>query len=464
MALNIYNTNSRKKEKFIPINNQKVGLYTCGPTVYNYAHVGNLRTYVFEDILKRVLLYNNFSVKHVMNITDVGHLTSDADSGEDKMEKGAKAQKKTVWEIAKFYTAAFQKNLGDLNILHPNIWCKATDHIKEQIELIKKIEKNGYTYKTADGIYFDTSKFKNYGKLARLDIKGLEAGKRIDIKDKKNPTDFALWKFSPKNSQRQMEWESPWGKGFPGWHIECSAMAMKYLGETFDIHCGGIDHIPVHHTNEIAQAEAATGKPFVNYWLHGEFLLINEGRMGKSEGNFLTLEDLLTKKYHPLAYRYFCLTAHYRRQLNFSWEALSGAQNALNNLYSSISNYEEPTDIDSVYQEKFCQAINDDLNMPQALAILWDLVKSDMETSKKLATLFDFDKVLGLQLEEAYDHAEENQAETPVAILELAEQRQIARNEKNWKVSDELRKKINNLGYNIEDTKEGYSIKNIPPA
>src|SRR3989344_952205 len=272
--LKFYNTLTRAKEEFKPQNPPAVGLYTCGPTVYNYAHIGNLRTYIFEDILKRALVANGFEVNHVMNITDVGHLTSDADVGEDKMEKGAKREGKTVWDIAEFYTKAFKEDMRRLNLVEPDIWCKATDHIAEQIELIQRLEKRGFTYLIDDGVYFDTTKDPHYGKLARLDIAGLRAGARIEmVKDKRNPTDFALWKLSPDNEQRQMEWESPWGKGFPGWHIECSAMAMKYLGETFDIHCGGIDLIPVHHTNEIAQAENATGKKFVHTWLHGEFLL-----------------------------------------------------------------------------------------------------------------------------------------------------------------------------------------------
>lgn len=461
MALTLFNTLTRTKEQFKPIKAGQVGMYTCGPTVYDYAHIGNLRTYIFEDILKRVLQFNNYKVLQVMNITDVGHLTSDADEGEDKMEKGAIREKKTVWEIAKFFTAAFQKNLQELNILSPNIWCKATDHIPEQIALIKKLEEKNFTYQTADGVYFDTSKLKNYGQLAKLDIKGLEAGKRTDLRDKKNTTDFALWKFSPPDSKRQMEWPSPWGKGFPGWHIECSAMAMKYLGETIDIHCGGIDHVPVHHTNEIAQSEAANGKPLANYWLHGEFLLINEGRMGKSAGNFITLDTLKEKGFNPLAYRYFCLSAHYRSKLNFSWEAIKNAQNSLQNLYKAIYDYDDPTDIDTVYQEKFLAAINDDLNMPQALAIVWEIIKSNMESSKKLATLFEFDKVLGLQLKESFDQAETEKAEIPDEVLNLAEQRQIARDEKNWAASDDIRKKINDLGYNIEDSKEGYNIKKI---
>jgi len=317
MSLKFYNTLTRKLEDFNPLNPPNVGLYTCGPTVYMYAHIGNLRTYIFEDILKRVLLANNYKVNHVMNITDVGHLTSDADTGDDKLEKEAIKENKNAWEIAAFYTAAFQKDLEELNIIPPDIWCKATDHINEQIELVKKLESKGFTYRTDDGIYFDTSKVADYGKLAGLDIEGLRAGIRVEmVAGKKNPTDFALWKFSPTNVKRQMEWDSPWGKGFPGWHIECAAMSMKYLGETFDIHCGGIDHIPVHHTNEIAEAESATGKPFVKYWLHGEFLELKEGRMGKSEGNAILVSTLKEKGFDPLSYRYLVLNTHYRKRWN----------------------------------------------------------------------------------------------------------------------------------------------------
>ncbi|MBU2542036.1 cysteine--tRNA ligase, partial [Patescibacteria group bacterium] len=352
--LKLYNTLSRKKEEFTPLKkglfkSKEVGLYTCGPTVYNYAHIGNLRSYVFEDILKRTLEYNKYKVKHVMNITDVGHLTSDADEGEDKMEKGAKREGKTAWEIAEFYTQAFKSNLHDLNIEEPNIWCKATDHIPEQIKLVQKLIEKGVTYETSDGIYFDTTKIDDYGKMANLKNQKLKAGERVDMGEKKNTTDFSLWKWSSRHSElhperptgsegslsspkRQMEWKAFGRMGFPGWHLECSAMATKYLGEQFDIHCGGIDHIPVHHTNEIAQSETATGKkPWVKYWLHNEFLnMANpstgaQGKMAKSAGNFITLDTLKTHNINPLAYRYFLLQTHYRKQLSFSWEALEAA-------------------------------------------------------------------------------------------------------------------------------------------
>jgi len=336
MELKLYNTLSRKKEVFKPLKNKLVKLYTCGPTVYWYAHLGNLRTYIFEDILKRVLKYQGFKVIHLMNITDVGHLTSNQDIGEDKIEIAARKEKKSAWQIANFYTKKFKEDLKALNIIPPNLWAKATDYIKEQIDLIKILEKKGFTYKIEDGIYFDTSKLKTYGRLWPKKMK-IKAGARVEmVKGKKNPTDFALWKFSPKNIKRQMEWDSPWGKGFPGWHTECVAMAIKNLGINFDIHCGGVDHVLIHHTNEIAQSEAAFGKILARFWLHGEFLLLKEGRMGKSEGNIITLADLKEKGFNPLAYRYLCLNSHYRSKLIFSWKALKGAQNALINLSEEI--------------------------------------------------------------------------------------------------------------------------------
>src|SRR3989344_577717 len=402
--LKLYNTLTRKKETFKPLKDNLAKIYTCGPTVYNYAHIGNLRTYIFEDILKRVLFYNKYKVKHVMNITDVGHLTSEADTGEDKLEKGAKREGKTAWEIAEVYTKTFKEDIKKLNIIYPNIWCKATNHIKEQIDLIKSLEKRGFTYKIEDGIYFNTSKLKDYGKLARLNKEKLKAGARIDIKDKKNPTDFALWKFSPKNKKRDMEWKSPWGKGFPGWHIECSAMSMKYLGNTFDIHCGGIDHIPVHHTNEIAQSEAATGKKFVNYWIHGEFLVLKDAKMAKSEDNFITLNTLIEKNYAPLAYRYLCLTAHYKSPLEFGYNNLDGTQNALNKLRNKILEIKNKKGKPSgnralIYEKKFLDYINDDLNIPRALALLWELLDdNNLAIQDKYKLAIKFDKILGLDL------------------------------------------------------------------
>lgn len=453
--LKLYNTLTRKKEEFQPINDKKVGLYCCGPTVYWYTHIGNFRTYIFEDILRRILEYNGYKVNYVMNYTDVGHLTSDQDSGEDKMEKSAKREGKTAWEIADFYIKAFEKDIEALNILKPTQTPRATDHIQNQIEFIKILEEKGFTYKTKDGIYFDTSKLKNYGKLAMLDTQGLKAGARVEMaKGKKNLTDFALWKFSPKDKKRQMEWNSPWGLGFPGWHIECSAMSHKYLGEQFDIHGGAIDLIPVHHTNEIAQSEAAYGKIPARFWMHGEFLLIDEGKMGKSEGNIFTIETLIDKGFNPLAYRYLVLTAHYRSKLNFTWQSLEAAQSTLNNLYQAFSKYPEDGKISEKYRKEFEETISDDLDMPKAMALVWKLIK-DGKTSQidKKQTLLDFDKVLGLGLDKI------KKIEIPDEIKRLVKQREKLRQEKKWKEADEVRKKIDELGYQIEDTKEGPEIK-----
>ena len=397
-----------------------------------------------------------------MNITDVGHLTSDSDTGEDKMEKGARRENKTVWEVADFYTKAFFEDIKRLNIIKADIICKATDHIKEQIKLIKKLEKKGYTYKIEDGIYFDTSKLKDYGKLAKLKKEDLLAGARVEIvKGKKHPTDFALWKFSPKDKKRQMEWSSPFNTGFPGWHIECSAMSMKHLGNTFDIHCGGIDHIQVHHTNEIAQSETATGKKFVNYWLHNEFIVLKDNiKMAKSGENFITLSELIKKGYSPEDYRYLCLTTHYRKPLMFSYEALDGAKNSVEKLKSyvlEILNTKNKGHKDiKKYKEEFLNAINNDLGTSEALAVLWNLIKdSNIENSVKYETLLGFDKVLGLNLDKI------KKEKIPVEIIKLAEEREKARKNKNWKKADQLREKIKEKGYIVEDTEKGYIIKRL---
>ncbi len=458
MSIKLYNTLPRKTEEFKAIKNGKVGIYACGPTVYNYAHIGNLRTYVFEDVLKRVLSYNDYKVKHIMNITDVGHLTDDADQGEDKMEKGAAREGKTAWQIAKFYTDAFKKDLKDLNIIAPTKFTKATDNIKEQIGLIKTLEKKGFTYKTADGVYFDTAKLPDYGKLAQLNKQKLKAGARVNIGTKKNITDFALWKFSPANKKRQMEWASPWGKGFPGWHIECSAMSVKYLGQPFDIHCGGIDHVPVHHTNEIAQSEAANDKPLANYWLHGEFLILEAEKMAKSGDNFITLETLKNKNLSPLAYRYLLLQTHYRKQFNFSWGAVEAAENGLDHLYNIIKTWGRPKGKCEVYEKKFLEAINNDLDTPAALAIMWDLIKDPIyppETKK--TTILKFDKIFGLGL----DKIKKDKTKLSSSVQELVNKRNKARADKNWSESDELRKEIEALGYAVEDTADGTKISKI---
>jgi cysteinyl-tRNA synthetase len=453
--LQLYDTYTRSLRDFVPLQNLEVGLYTCGPTVWDFAHIGNLRTYIFEDILKRVLIYNGYHVRHVMNITDVGHLTSDADTGEDKMEKGSRLSGKTAWEIAAYYTQVFQDDLHRLNILDPEIWCRATDHIPEQIALIQCIEAKGYTYRTSDGIYFDTSKMPGYGSLARLDIEGLQAGVRIDMGEKHNSTDFALWKFSPKDQQRQMEWDSPWGVGFPGWHIECSAMSAKYLGPYFDIHCGGEDHIPVHHTNEIAQTEACYGTRLANFWLHGTFLQLGEVRMSKSAGVFLRMQELLNRGYDPLAFRMFCLSAHYRAKLNFSWEGMDGASISLDRLRNAAYEWGLPGAIDEGFADNFAAQINDDLNMPRAMAVVWDLARSSLPVSTRKATLLLFDQVLGLQLG---DWAPKEQS-VPEEIMELVQQRQQARQEKRWKDADELRARIRAAGFDLEDTAQGTKVK-----
>lgn len=460
--LQLFNTLTRKKEIFKPIQDNQVGIYCCGPTVYWFAHIGNLRTYIFEDILRRVLEYNGFSIVHIINYTDVGHLTSDADTGEDKMEKGAKREGKSAWEIADEYIAAFEKDTESLNILKPDRTPRATDHIAEQIELIEILEKKGFTYIIDDGVYFDTSKLSDYGKLAKLDIEGLKAGARIEVvKGKKNPTDFALWKLTPQGVNRQMEWDSPWGKGFPGWHIECSAMSKKYLGEQFDIHCGGIDHIPVHHTNEIAQSETAFGKIPARFWLHGEHLLLNEDKMAKSEGNLLTIQTLIEKGYNPLAYRYLTLTAHYRSKLNFTWESLSAAQSALKNLYAFVRELPKTPlfgkeglgEILKKYSDDFLSALNDDLNTPEAIAVMWKLIKDEtIPPADKKALLFDFDKIFGLELSKV------QKIEIPQEIIDLANEREKLRQEKKWEEADEIRKKIEALDYKVQDSSEGPKI------
>ncbi len=464
--LSLYNTLTRKKEPFKPMLPGEVGLYTCGPTVYNYAHIGNLRTYLFEDFLKRVLEYNGYRVKHVMNITDVGHLTGDMDMGEDKMEKGAAKEGKTAWDIASFYTDAFRHDIQALNIQDPDIWCKATDNIPEQIEMIKQLEDKGYTYKTSDGIYFDTSRLRDYNKLSHLPLDMLKEGARVEKnEEKKNSTDFALWKFSAPNAKRQMEWSSPWGVGFPGWHIECSAMSLKYLHGQLDIHCGGIDHINVHHTNEIAQSEAATGKKFFNFWLHGAFLNISGGKkMAKSDDNFLTLENSLVKKnISPLVYRFATLQTHYRKPMEYSEKNILQAQAGYNSLLNQVASLAEDEGgvVNKEYQQKFLAAINDDLNMPQALAVTMSVLKSRISRADRLATVLDFNRVLGLKLAAAVDFVKQELEyhELPIFVQELITRRQEARAAKDWDEADKLRVEIEQAGYSMEDARENYIIR-----
>lgn len=450
--LKVYNTLSRKKEIFNPLKNKTAGIYSCGPTVYWYQHIGNLRSYIFSDILKRVLLYDGYKVKQVINITDVGHLTSDADEGEDKVESAAKKEGKTAGEISNYYFGIFKKDFDKLNILEPNVWCKATEHIKEQIDLIKKLEKKGYTYKTSDGIYFDTSKFSGYGELAGLKKIKPIGGKRVGLKEKKNPADFSLWKFSNPAGVRQQEWQSPWGIGFPGWHIECSAMSMKYLGPSFDIHTGGEEHIAVHHTNEIAQSEAATGKGFVKYWMHGRWLLFRGEKMSKSKGEIYTISELEKKGFSPLAFRYLCLTARYRTPLEFSFENLKGAQNSYEHLKNLAAELKDDKKINKKILAKFEAAINDDLDMPKALSILWGMVK-DKKADGKMRTIKEMDKIFGLDL------LKKEKGGIGDEIKNLAAEREMARAEKDWQKADKIRKKIEEKGYKIEDTETGPIIK-----
>ena len=454
----LYDNFTRSLRAFAPlVPDGQVGMYTCGPTVYDYQHIGNYRTFLFEDVLKRVLSWNGYRVRHVMNVTDVGHLTSDADTGEDKMEKGARRTGKSAWEIAALYTRAFEDDLAALHILPPDVLCRATDHIPEQIAFIADLEQRGYTYRTADGIYFDTSRQPDYGYLARLDRKGLEAGKRVDLGDKRHATDFALWKFSPPESTRQMEWESPWGKGFPGWHIECSAMAQRYLGDYFDIHCGGEDHIPVHHTNEIAQTEARVGTRLANFWMHGYFLLANDAKMAKSAGEFLRLVALVERGYDPLAYRYLCLTGHYRTQLNFTWEAQDAAATGLARMRTAFHALPADANVaaDEALVARFTEEINDDLNMPRALALAWETLRGDLPGAVKRATLARFDEVFGLGLAAWKPVAEA----IPADVEALARRRAEARKAKDYAEADRLRAELHAAGYEMEDRPDGYSVK-----
>ena len=467
MGLKLFNTMGRELQDFLPINENEVSIYACGPTVYNFAHIGNLRTYIFEDILKRVLVFLGYNIKHMMNITDVGHLTDDGDSGEDKMEKSARETGKTVWEIAEYYTEAFFEDTKQLNITEPDIVCKATDNIKEMIDLIKNLEEKGYTYISGGNVYFSIDKFPDYGKLALLDKQKLHAGARIEIdSNKKNPYDFVLWFTKSKFANQTMLWDSPWGKGYPGWHIECSAMSMKFLGENFDIHCGGIDHINVHHTNEIAQSEAATGKKWVNYWLHGEFLVLNKAKMAKSAGNFFTLANIIEKGYDPLDYRYFCLTGHYRTQLQFSWESLDSARNARLNIIEKVKScYEEAgrkisekaSELSDYAQEQilsFKESLEDDLNCPKALAVLWTMLKdSKIDPMEKVFLALEFDKVFGFSLWKEINRESDKTNDNEVD--NLIKEREDARKNRNFKQADVIRDKLKELGVDVKDTPDG---------
>ena len=456
--LQFYDNYTRSLRTFEPLvaGGAEVGLYTCGPTVYDYQHIGNFRTFLFEDLLKRVLEWNGYRVRHVMNITDVGHLTSDADTGEDKMEKGARRTGRSAWDIAKLYTEAFLEDSRRLNLQEPTILCRATDHIPEQIAFIADIEAQGYTYRTSDGVYFDTSRQPGYGHLARLDVKGLDGGHRVELGEKRHATDFALWKFSPAGERRQMEWESPWGVGFPGWHIECSAMAQKYLGDFFDVHCGGEDHIPVHHTNEIAQTEARVGTRLANFWMHGYFLLENDSKMAKSAGEFLRLQALIDRGYDPLAFRYLCLTAHYRTQLNFTWDALDAAATGLDRMRNAFHGLPRGSaEPDAAATERLTAQINDDLNVPRALAVAWEVARGDMDPVVKRVTLAAFDRVLGLGVEAWTPRREE----VPGHVQALADARAAARKARDWKEADRLRQELHAAGWEMADRPDGYDLR-----
>lgn len=460
--MKIYNTMSRRIEDFVPIVSGEASMYCCGPTVYNFAHIGNLRTFIFEDLLHRTLSVSGYKVNHCMNITDVGHLTGDGDDGEDKMEKRSKETGKTVWEIADFYTQAFFKDTKALNIIRPDIVCKATDHIQEMIDLIKRLEDNGHTYIAGGNVYFSIDTIDDYGKLAGLKLDDLKSGARIEIdSNKRNPKDFVLWFTNSKFGEQAMMWDSPWGRGYPGWHIECSAMSMKYLGNHFDIHCGGIDAIPVHHTNEIAQSEAATGEPWVDYWCHGEFLLNDTGKMSKSSGEFLTLSVLISKGYDALDYRYFCLGGHYRTQLKFSYEALDHAKAARSQLNSRVAELKSKVstinpigDKGKVYLDKFNSAMENDLKTPEALSYMWSMLKdSEVSDSDKLSALFEMDRILGLDLDKIEARKEEKLGGEEE--WKLLEERSIAKKERNFARADEIRDELLKRGFVVKDTPQG---------
>ena len=471
--MRLYNTLTRKKEEFVPIKAKEVRMYSCGPTVYSFAHIGNFRTYIFTDLLRRALKYNGYKIKGVMNITDVGHLLSDGDTGEDKLQKSAREQNKSPYEIAEFYTKAFFTDMKKLNIENPELLLKATEHINEMIKDVETLLKKGFAYKISDGIYFDISKFGDYGKLSGIDIEAQEAGARVEVNpEKHNPADFALWKRADK--EHIMQWESPWGMGYPGWHIECSTMSMKYLGRHFDIHTGGVDHIPIHHENEIAQNQALTGKKSVNFWIHSEFLLVDNGKMSKSLKNNYTVSDLEARGYGALDYRYFCLNAHYRKKLNFTFEGLDGAKTALKRLKKSLSEHKAsddttPREILDKYEAEFDEAVNDDLNIPLALGILFKLLKE-----KKSRGIYEFaiktDEIFGLGLKEENptqsDLAPSNpQAGAPAAvsapeeIIALAKARTEAKAAKNYTLADSIRTQIESKGYKLIDSKDGYTIE-----
>lgn len=461
MDINLYNTLTKKKDKFEPINSEEVRIYSCGPTVYKNATIGNMRTNIFQDTLRRLLKYNGYKIKHAMNITDVGHLVSDGDDGEDKMLKSAREEKKTPLQIAQYYTKLFFEDLEELNLEKPEIICKATEHINEMLEYVKMLMQNGYAYETSTAIYFDISKLDKYPILSNIDIEKQKAGARVEIdEEKRNPSDFALWIKAPEN--HLMKWDSPWGPSYPGWHIECSAMGQKYLGDEFDIHTGGIDLVPTHHENEIAQSKGKCGKVPAKYWLHGEYLLINGGKMSKSLGNAYLIKDIKEKGYDPLAYKLFSYSSHYRNKLNFTWEGIEASAKSLERLRNSyqinLNRNDELTSEDleklNKIEENFHKAINDDLNMPLAMSFVWEVAKFEKKNEKVAKLLQKFDTVLGIKI----DKVELEKQEIPKEIIDILEQRKKARQNKDWLKSDELRDLIKQKGYTVKDTKEGQII------
>lgn len=456
MDIYFYNTLTKKKEKFEPIDSEEVRMYSCGPTVYKDATIGNMRTNIFQDVLRRTLRYNGYKIKHAMNITDVGHLVSDGDEGEDKMLKSAREEHKTPMEIADYYTKLFFNDLKLLNIETPEIVCKATDHIKEMLQYVEKLMENGYAYETSTAIYFDVSKLDEYGILSGIKLDEQKSGARVDVDhEKRNPYDFALWIKAPEN--HLMKWDSPWGLSYPGWHIECSAMGQKYLGEQFDIHTGGIDLIPTHHENEIAQSKGACGKIPARYWMHGEYLLIDGGKMSKSLGNVYLIKDFIDRGYDPLVYRLFSYSCHYRNKLNFTWDAIEATSKSLERLKNGYKLHLQGTDtvennIVNEFEERFHKAINDDLNMPLAMGVVWEVVRYERKSLKLAQLLKRFDTVLGLKIDEDIQKREND---IPQEILELVEKRKQARKNKDWKESDRLRDEIQAKGYQINDMPTG---------
>ena len=455
------NTLTRKKDLFKPIDKKEVRIYSCGPTVYKDATIGNMRTSIFQDVLRRVLCYNGYKIKHVMNITDVGHLVSDGDEGEDKMIKSAREEHKSPKEIAEYYTKLFFDDLKLLNIETPEIVCKATDHIKDMLEYVETLVEKGYAYETSTAIYFDVSKLDKYPILSNLNLEDQKAGARVEVDpEKKNPYDFALWIKAPE--KHLMKWDSPWGPSYPGWHIECSAMGQKYLGEQFDIHTGGIDLIPTHHENEIAQSKGYCGKIPANYWLHGEYLLIDGGKMSKSLGNVYLVKDIIDRGYNPLSFKLFSYSSHYRNKLNFTWEAMTAADKSLERLKNGYKLHLNGTDniedeVVSEYEERFHRAINDDLNMPLSMGVVWEVIRYNKKSPKLANLLLKFDEVMGLKI----DDENAKQEDIPEEILKLMEERKIARDNKNWKESDRLRDLIKSKGYEIKDTKDGMEVKTV---